>query len=320
MILVVLELPTFFKKHRKVFETKLISVIFILLNSVLTSVALTDFCCSLPETVVRRNNSILFPRFRLWTFSCVFTWECLTLLVVSDSVAVRCRKLWVTPVCIVITLPGLSGLLRAVLVSLPTLQRLESWDAWHTTTLGPVFACTGLSGLWFRHCRTFTNIFAPVLSSTCVSDSWRNWNKMTEMTASKRGHSHDTRSEDPADVKHESTVWLFQGSTLNFTEIKIRLISCSPSKLTFSDVLIGIDLVRGKMWPSETIIFWPSSKSIGKRGGIRRNRTQRYHAQWRILQRSNMKVPCDFFKVPLWPSHPNSAILRLYLQSSTAQV
>ena len=36
-------------------------------------------------------------------------------------------------------------------------------------------------------------------------------------------------AKDPAEVKHESTVWLSQDA------------------LTFSDVLIGIDLVRGKM-------------------------------------------------------------------------
>ena len=35
--------------------------------------------------------------------------------------------------------------------------------------------------------------------------------------------------KDSAEVKHESTVWLFRDA------------------LTFSDVLIGIDFVRGKM-------------------------------------------------------------------------
>ena len=41
--------------------------------------------------------------------------------------------------------------------------------------------------------------------------------------------------KDSAEVKHESTVWLFR------------------DVLTFSDVLIGIDLVGGKTNPSQTV-------------------------------------------------------------------
>ena len=42
---------------------------------------------------------------------------------------------------------------------------------------------------------------------------------------------------------------------------------------------------------------WPSSESIGNRGGI----VQRNQAQRKILQRSSMKAPCGFFEMP-WPS------------------
>ena len=104
------------------------------------------FRCSLPEAVVGRNNSIMFPR-----FGPLDIFLCFRLRVPDIVSRVRFSRcpLWVSPVCTVTALPGLSGLLRAVLVSLPTRQRLESWDAWDTKTLGLVFECTGLSGFGF---------------------------------------------------------------------------------------------------------------------------------------------------------------------------
>ena len=174
------------------------------------------FRCPLPGAVVGRNNSILFPSFKALDIPVFFTWECLTLSVVSDSVAVRCRKLWVAPVCIVIALSGLSGLLRAVLVSLPTPQRLESWDAWDTKTRGLVFARTGLSGFGFATAEpspTFDSCPLFDMGFGCLEKSetkWLKWLRENEDTVMIRA------VKDPAEVKHESTVWLFRGSALTF--------------------------------------------------------------------------------------------------------
>ena len=66
-----------------------------------------------------------------------------------------------------------------------------------------------------------------------------------------------------------------------------------PSTLTFTDVLIGIDLVRGKMWPSETITFWLSSKSI-------ENRTES-GGTYQRNQAFRLTTACGFFEMP-WPS------------------
>ena len=63
----------------------------------------------------------------------------------------------------------------------------------------------------------------------------------------------------------------FRGSPLTVTEVNILTCQLLPSTLTFSDVLIGIDLVRGKMWPSETITFFTFFKVNRESDGIRRN-------------------------------------------------
>ena len=57
----------------------------------------------------------------------------------------------------------------------------------------------------------------------------------------------------------------FSRFTLDLHRGEYSTCQLLSSTLTFTDVLIGIDLVRGKMWPSETIIFWLSSKSIENR-------------------------------------------------------
>ena len=84
-----------------------------------------------------------------------------------------------------------------------------------------------------------------------------------------------------------------RGSPLTVTEVQHSAYQLLSSTLTFNDVLIGIDLVRGKMWPSETITFWLSSKSIENRtesgGTCQRNQAFR-------LTRA-----CGFFEMP-WPS------------------
>ena len=76
------------------------------------------------------------------------------------------------------------------------------------------------------------------------------------------------------------------------------------STLTFTDVLIGIDLVRGKMWPSETIIFWLSSKSIENwtesGGTYQRNQAFR------------LTTACGFFEMP-WPSQMSITTHRVIL-------
>ena len=78
----------------------------------------------------------------LWIFSCFFTWECVTLLVVSNSVAVPCRKLWKVPVDILIALPWLSGLLRTILESLATCQRMEFIDIGFVTAESSAKFCS----------------------------------------------------------------------------------------------------------------------------------------------------------------------------------
>ena len=102
-----------------------------------------------------------------------------------------------------------------------------------------------------------------------------------------------TESGGLPEVQFESTVWLFRGSPLTFTEVNISAYRLLSSTLTFTDVLIGIDLVRGKMWPSETIIFWLSSKSIENwtesGGTYQRNQAFR------------LTTACGFFEMP-WPS------------------
>ena len=65
------------------------------------------------------------------------------------------------------------------------------------------------------------------------------------------------------------------------------------STLTFTDVLIGIDLVTGKMWPSETITFWLSSQLI-------ENRTES-GGMYQRNQAFRLTTACGFFEMP-WPS------------------
>ena len=86
--------------------------------------------------------------------------------------------------------------------------------------------------------------------------------------------------KDPADVKHESTVWLFRDA------------------FTFSDVLIGIDFVRGKMWASQTVTLDLLQKSVGNPW---RNRA--------VFQKSSLKAPCGFLEVHPWPSQRSTFCL-----------
>ena len=94
-----------------------------------------------------------------------------------------------------------------------------------------------------------------------------------------------------------SPVWKHRVSFSRFTLDRHRgqhsAYQLLSSTLTFNDVLIGIDLVRGKMWPSETITFWLSSKSIENRtesgGTCQRNQAFR------------LTTACGFFEMP-WPT------------------
>ena len=105
---------------------------------------------------------------------------------------------------------------------------------------------------------------------------WNNHSWPSSESIGNRGGIVPTKSgaaKDPAEVKHDSTVWLFRDA------------------LTFSDVLIGIDFVRGKMWASQTVTLDLLQKSVGNPW---RNRA--------VFQKSSMKAPCDFFEVHPWPS------------------
>ena len=68
---------------------------------------------------------------------------------------------------------------------------------------------------------------------------------MHNTSTSKVSRKSMTVSGGLPEVQHESTVWLFRGSPLTFTEVSIRLVSCYPqhwpslmswSALTFSEV------------------------------------------------------------------------------------
>ena len=94
-----------------------------------------------------------------------------------------------------------------------------------------------------------------------------------------------------------SPVWKHRVAFSSFTLDRHRghhsAYQLLSSTLTFTDVLIGIDLVRGKMWPSETITFWLSSKSI-------ENRTES-GGTYQRNQAFRLTTACGFFEMP-WPS------------------
>ena len=118
---------------------------------------------------------------------------------------------------------------------------------------------------------------------------WNNHSWPSSESIGNRGGIVPTKSgvmKDPAEVKHESTVWLFRDA------------------LTFTDVLIGIDLVRHKMWPSEPITFWLSSKSI-------ENRTES-GGTYQRNQAFRLTTACGFFEMP-WPSQMSIRTHRVIL-------
>ena len=209
---------------------------------------------------------------------------------------------------------------------------------------------------WIFHCGTCSETLSDALSLVIVrlvEESW--WNPW-ECNLLKRTESSGivpTKSgvmKDSAEVKHESTVWLFSEmpwpSLISWSALTLSRVRCdlhkqsrltffksqseihdgigrssrSPvwkhrvafsrftldrhrgqhsayqllsSTLTFTDVLIGIDLVRSKMWPSETITFWLSPKSIENwtesGGTYQRNQAFR------------LTTACGFFEMP-WPT------------------
>ena len=89
-----------------------------------------------------------------------------------------------------------------------------------------------------------------------------------------------------------SPVWKHRVSFSRFTLDRHRsqysAYQLWSSTLTFTNVLIGIDLVRGKMWPSETITFWLSSKSI-------ENRTES-GGTYQRNQAFRLTTACGFFR------------------------
>ena len=102
------------------------------------SVVLIDFAVRCRKLSLEEITLSRFQVSVLWTFSCLFTWECLTLSVVSNSVVVPCRRLCITSVGILIALPWLPDLLRTFLESLPVLPTTRIVDASDTKTIGLV--------------------------------------------------------------------------------------------------------------------------------------------------------------------------------------
>ena len=105
-----------------------------------------------------------------------------------------------------------------------------------------------------------------------------------------------------------SPVWKHRVSFSRFTLDRHRgqysAYQLLSSTLTFTDVLIGIDLVRGKMWPSETITFWFSSQSI-------ENRTES-GGTYQRNQAFRLTTACGFFEMP-WPSQMSIGTHRVIL-------
>ena len=85
--------------------------------------------------------------------------------------------------------------------------------------------------------------------------------------------------KDSAEVKHESTVWLFRDA------------------LTFSDVLIGIDFsksgVRCELHKQSRLTFF----KIGNRGGSRKSMTESGGLPEVQTESGGLKAPCGFFEV-----------------------
>ena len=105
-----------------------------------------------------------------------------------------------------------------------------------------------------------------------------------------------------------SPVWKhrvsFSRFTLDLHRGQYSAYQLLPSTLTFTDVLIGIDLVRGKMWPSETTTFWLSSQSI-------ENRTES-GGTYQRNQAFRLTTACGFFEMP-WPSQMSIRTHRVIL-------
>ena len=104
---------------------------------------------------------------------------------------------------------------------------------------------------------------------------------------------------DGIDWPSRSSIWKHRVSFSRFSPVILRaqnglMLSLA---LIFSDVLIGKDLVGGKMWPSETITL----DLLHSQSGIAAESYQRNQAQRKILQRLSMRAPCDFFEM-FWPS------------------
>ena len=158
-------------------------------NSVLTSDVLSDFAVRCRKLSLGEITLSRFQVSVLWTFSCIFTWDCLTLSVVSNSVAVP-------------SLETLTNISRHSHYSPRTFRFTQdhigvtSWilttwfvDASDTKIIGLVFDRSG--DHWLCHCR----FFRKFLSLFSLRHGSRNfgeiWNKMTEMTTRKRVPSHD---------------------------------------------------------------------------------------------------------------------------------
>ena len=96
----------------------------------------------------------------------------------------------------------------------------------------------------------------------------------------------------------------FSRSTLDLHRGQHSAYQLLSSTLTFTDVLPGIDLVRGKMWPSETITFWLSSQLI-------ENRTES-GGMYQRNQAFRLTTACGFFEMP-WPSQMSIRTHRVIL-------
>ena len=144
-----------------------------------------------PGAIVGRSTRLF--QSVLWTFSCVLTWECSTLELVSHSCAPRFQELLLTPVIRVSAFFGISGLLSAALESPLFYFSDSNCETLETPNfLGLPWLVQGSFAL-VSPLQNLHQNSAPLLSSTWVSDSWRNLKKIFEMAAGERGHIHDVQ-------------------------------------------------------------------------------------------------------------------------------
>ena len=125
---------------------------------------------------------------------------------------------------------------------------------------------------------------------------WINHSWPSSESIGNRGGIVPTKSgaaKDPAEVKHESTVRLFRGSPLTFTEGNILLISCDPqhwpSPMSWS--ALTLLEVRCDLLNQSLFDFLQSQSRIGRNQAERTNEIRRFAWQQRVAFSRCLDLP-----------------------------